>query len=238
MRAFASPRLDPSGLLIVLPIAGTGVASYLAFSPERSGSLAFWLLLCGTVAAMAAVALAWGMREGLATEWLKPKAGDFTRGWVGAAIFYLAAWLAARTVTPVGSKRHIWLVLLYEQLGDHRVLQGHPAEIGAAIVAAAAAEEIVWRGMVTQLLADRLGSRVAWRWAAGLYALAQAPTAYALRGPSGWNPILVAAALAGGFLWGGMVRRFGRLAPSIVAHALFDWAVVMMFPLWGGVWPR
>jgi hypothetical protein len=30
-----------------------------------------------------------------------------------------------------------------------------------------------------------------------------------------------------------MARAFGRLGPSIIAHALFDWAVVMMFPLWG-----
>jgi hypothetical protein len=30
-----------------------------------------------------------------------------------------------------------------------------------------------------------------------------------------------------------MARAFGRLAPGVLAHALFDWAVVMMFPLWG-----
>jgi hypothetical protein len=30
-----------------------------------------------------------------------------------------------------------------------------------------------------------------------------------------------------------MARSFGRLTPSILAHAAFDWAIVMMFPLWG-----
>jgi len=32
-----------------------------------------------------------------------------------------------------------------------------------------------------------------------------------------------------------MARRYGRLAPSIFAHILFDWTVLMMFRLWGGI---
>jgi membrane protease YdiL (CAAX protease family) len=47
------------------------------------------------------------------------------------------------------------------------------------------------------------------------------------------NPLVVAAALGGGLLWGAMARAFGRLFPSVLAHVVFDWAVVMMFPLWG-----
>lgn len=232
MRAFA-----PFALL-VLPVVVTGAASYLAFSPDRSGSLAFWLLLCGAMIALGAVAAAWGAREGLLREWMTPRAGDFTRGWVGLAILYLATWGFARVVTPVGSKREIWLVSLYGQLGDPRSLQAHAPAVAAAIVVATVAEEIVWRGMVTQLLADRLGSRWAWAWAAGLYALANAPTAVSLGSLGGLNPVLVLAALGGGLLWGAMARRFGRLAPGIIAHALFDWVVVMMFPIWGGVWTR
>ena len=50
---------------------------------------------------------------------------------------------------------------------------------------------------------------------------------------AGLNPVLPLAALGGGLVWGAMARAFGRLAPSVLAHALFDWAVVMMFPLWG-----
>jgi membrane protease YdiL (CAAX protease family) len=104
------------------------------------------------------------------------------------------------------------------------------------MAAAALAEEVLWRGAITQLLAQRFGSRTAWLWAAGLYALAYVPAAWSLRamGPdAGVNPVLPAAALAGGLLWGAMARAFGSLAPSVLAHALFDWAVVMMFPLWG-----
>jgi len=77
-------------------------------------------------------------------------------------------------------------------------------------------------------------------WAAVLYALAYVPTAWALRagsgaggGLGGLDPLLPVAALGAGLLWGAMARFLGRLAPGVLAHALFDWAVVMMFPLWG-----
>ena len=80
--------------------------------------------------------------------------------------------------------------------------------------------------------------------AAGLYALVHLPTLWALSdttlevgtkpGASGLNPIVVIGALGAGLVWGAMVRIFGgRLWPSIVCHALFDWAVLMMFRLWG-----
>ncbi len=87
--------------------------------------------------------------------------------------------------------------------------------------------------MVTQLIAARVGSRSAWVWSAGLYGVVYVPTVWALGPGGGINPVLVVAALAGGLLWGAMARAFGRLVPSILAHALFDWSVLMMFPLWG-----
>jgi hypothetical protein len=57
---------------------------------------------------------------------------------------------------------------------------------------------------------------------------------WALRAGEGLNPVLVIAALGGGLLWGAMARLFGRLVPGMIAHVLFDWAVVIVFPLWGG----
>jgi membrane protease YdiL (CAAX protease family) len=134
---------------------------------------------------------------------------------------------------PVGSAHELWLVTLYGQIGDPRVLQRHASEVGTAICVVALAEEVVWRGVVTHALAERVGSRAAWIWAAALYALAYVPTAWSLRGAAGLDPVLVVGALGGGLLWGGMARAFGRLAPGVLAHALFDWVVIMMFPLWG-----
>jgi membrane protease YdiL (CAAX protease family) len=219
--------------LVVLAVAVTAVTSYLAFSPERSGTAGFWGLTVAPAVGLAAVAAVWAYRDELLSEWLTPRWGDATRGVFGAVVLFFAAWASARTVMPVGSPREVWLVSLYGQLGDPRWLQTHAPLVAGAIIVAAAAEELVWRGMVTQLLAERVGSRAAWVWAAVLYTLSYTPTIWALRSSAGLNPVLVACALGGGVLWGAMARAFGRLAPGVLAHALFDWAAVMMFPLWG-----
>ena len=102
------------------------------------------------------------------------------------------------------------------------------------LVVIAVAEELVWRGLVMGLLEEMMGSRRAWVWQAVLYALAHAPTAWALRDPvAGANPVVIVAALGCGLVWGGMARRFERLLPVVISHVLFDWVVVMMFRLWG-----
>jgi membrane protease YdiL (CAAX protease family) len=231
----ASTSVRPAAAgFVAAAVLITGAGSYLAFSPERSGALAFWAFAIGPTVALAAGAAAWAQREGFLAEWLTPRWGDFTRGVLGAVGLFAAAWAASRILSPVGSPREIWLVSLYGQFGDPRVLQAHAPLVAVAIVVAALSEEIVWRGIVTQLVAERVGSRLAWVWAAGLYALAFLPTAWALRAGYGLNPVLVIAAGGAGLVWGGMARAFGSLAPSILAHALFDWAVLMMFPLWGG----
>jgi membrane protease YdiL (CAAX protease family) len=224
-----------AGFFIALSVLGTALASYFAFLPQHSGSLAFWLLAGGPAIVLAALAALWAHREDLLREWLSPRWGDFSRGVASAVLLFGAAWAFTRLLTPAGSKREVWLVSLYGQIGDPRVLQSHAPMVAAAIAVVALAEELVWRGMVTQLLADRVGTRTAWVWAAVLYALASLPTAWALRAGSvgGLDPVLPVAALGAGLLWGGMARAFGRLTPGVLAHALFDWAVVMMFPLWG-----
>ena len=234
-----SRRMRPAVPLgfVAVSVVVIGAASWLAFRPQSTGTVAFWGLAGGPTLVLAAVAAAWARRQDLLREWVTPRWGDFTKGVAGALIFFGSAWALSRIVMPVGSSREIWLVSLYGQIGDPLLLQQHAPAVGAAIVAVVVAEEILWRGMVTQLLADRVGSRTAWIWAAGLYALAYVPTAWSLRadagGAAGLNPIVPIAALAGGLLWGAMARGFGRLAPGILAHALFDWVVVMMFPLWG-----
>jgi membrane protease YdiL (CAAX protease family) len=230
--------MRPSAFAFVaMSVLATGVTSYFAFRPQNSGTVAFWVLAGGPQLLLAAVAASWAKREDLLREWLSPRWGDFSRGVAGAALLFGVAWALSRVVAPIGSSREIWLVTLYGQIGDPKLLQAHAPAVAAAILAVALAEEVVWRGMVTQLIADRVGTRTAWMWAAGLYALAYAPTAWSLRADAapgaGLNPTLCVAALGAGLLWGAMARAFGRLAPGVLSHALFDWAVVMMFRLWG-----
>ena len=229
-------RPPAAAAFVCVVLAVTGLSSFFAFSPQHSGSPAFWIWAAGPTVALSAIAAAWAWREGLLKEWLSPQWGDFTRGLAGAAVLFGAAWGFARVVAPVGSAREIWLVSLYGQIGDPRTLQGHAPMVAAGVAVTALAEEVLWRGAMTELVASRVGSRTAWLWTAGLYALAHAPAAWSLRGVSGaasLNPVLAIAALGLGLVCGGMARAFGRLAPGVLAHALFDWAVVMMFPLWG-----
>ncbi len=211
----------------------TALAALLAFAPDRSGSLGFWMLAGAPSVVLALAALPWARSEGVLAGWMAPRWGDFTRGLLGAVALFALAWLFVHEVCPVGSRREIWLVTLYGQIGDPRTLQAHAPWVAAAILAVTLAEEIVWRGVVTERLAERVGSRRAWVWAAALYAVSYVPSVWALRSAAGLNPILVIAALGGGLVWGAMARSFGSLVPSVLAHALFDWAVLMMFPLWG-----
>jgi membrane protease YdiL (CAAX protease family) len=233
------PMRPVAAAFVAVALVVTASASFFAFSPACAGALSFWALSGGptVVIALALAVAVVAEREQLLREWLTPRWGDFTRGLLGAALLFAAAVAFARVVCPVGSPREIWLVTLYGQIGDPRKLEAHAPLLGATVLVVSLAEELVWRGMVTQVLAERVGSRQAWLWAAGLYALSFVPTAWALGSAAGLNPILVVAALGGGLLWGMMARVFGTLVPGVLAHALFDWTVLVMFPLWGGrIW--
>ena len=146
---------------IVAVVLLTGAASYVAFGLCESGSLAFWAAAVGPAAALGLVAAAWAKHEDFLAEWLLPRWGDLTTSVLGGAALYAAAWVFVRVVAPVGSPREVWFVPLYGQIGDPRVLQSHALFLVATVAVAALAEELLWRGMVTELLAARVGSRTA-----------------------------------------------------------------------------
>lgn len=222
----------PSHVLAVLVVVVVGLAAFFGFDAVHSGGKDFWLIVGAPTVALACVAIWRARRDGELREWLRPQWGDFTRGFFAAIVLIVGAHAFARLVTPPGSWRRIWLVSLYAQIGDALTLQRYALVVGIAILVLAAAEEILWRGLVTTLLAERFGSRTAWIWAAVLYALAHVPTMWSLRSLGGsLNPVLPIAALALGLVLGAMARKLGRLTPGILAHALFDWTVLMMFPL-------
>jgi len=215
---------------LIVALVGTG--AYLAFLPARHGSMSFWFIMGGPTVVLAALGAWRAARSEQLREWITPKWGDFTRGFVAAALLFGVAALFTKVMVPADSPRKVWLISLYGQLGDPKVLEAHALLVAGMIVVIATAEELLWRGHVTALCSERFGSRTGWVWAAVFYALAHVPTMWSLKADSGLNPILPLAALGAGLLWGAMARFFGRLAPGILAHALFDWCVIMMFPLW------
>jgi membrane protease YdiL (CAAX protease family) len=226
-------RVALKSLSLVLIVAVIAVTSYFGFLSDRAGERSFWLLAGGPVIAIAPIALWKAWKDGELALSLRPRAGDFTLGALSAAGLFLGAYAFSKFVTPNGSPRAIWLARLYLQLGDPSTLRAHSSALVAGLIAVAAAEEIVWRGLVTSLLAEMIGSRWAWIASAALYAVAYVPAMWALAAPSGPNPILPLAALGAGLVWGGMARRVDRLIPGIVSHALFDWCIVVIFRLWG-----
>jgi CAAX protease family protein len=219
--------------LVAIAIVVTGVASYFAFAPGDSGALFFWALAVGPSVGLGVLAAAWAKREDFLAEWLAPRWGDLTVSVLGGGTLYAGAWAFVHWITPVGSRWEVWLVPLYGQIGDPRILRAHALPVAATLGIASLAEELVWRGMVTQLVAERVGSRTAWLWSAALYATSYVPTLWALRTSAGLNPILVLAGAGVGLGCGGLARSTGRLLPAVLAHAIFDCAVVLIAPLWG-----
>ena len=221
-------------LWMALVVLAVGAASYFGFQVERAGTKGFWLLAGAPLVAIALLGALRAYRDGELRGWLRPIWGDPTRGLLSAVALVLAAIGFVHLVAPVGSARESWMARIYLQFGDPGTLHSHAVVVAFAIFVVVVAEEIVWRGLVTTLLAERIGSRHAWIASALLYALAIVPTAWALRDPvAGLNPMLPLASLAVGLVWGGMGRMTGRLVPAILSHVAFDWCVVMMFRLWG-----
>jgi uncharacterized protein len=228
LRRYA-PLAWPFAVTVVIALA-----SSIAFSVERAGTVSFWAWAVVPSVVVAGLGLLRAHRDGELRDWMRFVWGDPTRGIVSAGLLVGVAIAFVHVVAPAGSARESWMARLYLQFGDPAALREHALPVAVVVIVAATAEEIVWRGLVTRQIAEVTGSRPAWVWAAGLYALAHAPTVYGLRDPvAGWNPVLVLAALSLGLVWGAMARTFGRLMPSILSHVAFDWCVIMMFRLWG-----
>ncbi len=209
------------------------IASYLACNEEIAGTARVALLGIGPTLAVGVVGAYLLHREELLIPLVTFRPGDFTRGFLAALAIFATAFAATHFFMPLTSSRASWLLRVYVQIGDPKILKDHVPAVVVAMALAAIAEELVFRGVVPALLEGMLGSRRAWIYSAVLYAAAQLPTAIALRTGAGWNPLLPAAALGAGLVWGYMTRRWGRLWPAIISHALVDSCVIVMFRLYG-----
>ncbi|MBL8610620.1 MAG: CPBP family intramembrane metalloprotease [Myxococcales bacterium] len=216
-------------------VAVVGAATYMGFLEKHAGKPSFVVIVGLPTVLFAVYGVFRARRDGVLRERFAVRGGDFTIGALTAAGLFGGAYAFTHYVAPLGTPRSGWLLRIYLQVGDPAVLREKIPYVVAALVVVVVAEEIVWRYLVPTLLEDVVGSRRAWMVAAVCYSVAHAPTAFSMwREGSGYNPLLPIAALGCGLVWGAVTYRLGgRLLPSIFSHALFDWAVVMMFRLFG-----
>ncbi|MFN3652860.1 MAG: CPBP family intramembrane glutamic endopeptidase [Armatimonadota bacterium] len=212
MKGFAEET--PGSFWTERRLAAAGIALGIA-----GGLLSRWIgvwLGVGGFAALAGVfALACGgcyLRPLLALSPARVAVGA-AAGLVMVAATYLAYPVAAGAVSLVTP----------QTIDLYRAFQGEPVWLRFALLPAAiAGEDLVWRGLVQSALSRRLGL-----WAGLLLASAL----YACTHLSVGSPLLVAVAFACGLYWGALRLWTRSLVPVLVAHLLWDLAVMFFWPL-------
>ncbi|HVW24389.1 MAG TPA: CPBP family intramembrane glutamic endopeptidase [Polyangiaceae bacterium] len=206
------------------------VATAMAFAMRESvaASPTMWIGLLLPYLVLGVLALQQFQRDGTLREMLRVRGGDFTIGFLIAAVVFGGAYGVRHLLFGPGSSKTVWLFHIALQLGS---VQPSP-KLFIAVAIVGALEELVWRGLVLSAVTDSLGARRAWPVAAVLYAAAHLPTVFTLSDPqAGPNPLLPLAALGAGIVWSFAARVFGRLPPLMVSHAIFTYfAVALLLP--------
>lgn len=213
-------------------LATTAVVSaafHFALSPEMRAKGAPFAIIGGVYAVFAVLAVLRLRRmNNLAT--IRPRGGDISLAAAVAGALWGLGYAASKVVMTAGSPREGWLVNVYLLLGNPGAATSWTTSV--AIFFVGGAEELAWRGLVLDSLEGRLGPMRAALVTSALWAVAHVPTIYRLGDViSGHNPLLVLAAFGCGLVWSFLRYRTGRLAPAVISHAIFSWAVVQ-FPLW------
>jgi hypothetical protein len=215
----------------VLLVVGGGVT--WAFSNALAARPMMVWALAGVYAPLVALSI-WRMwRDGTLLDLFRFRSGDLTMGAVVALALGAATYGARHVLAPQGSPSDLLVMRVYLQLGEVPADRGAYALMSLAIVLVALAEEVVWRGLVQQVLQEQWGVRVGWLTTAVLYAAAHLPTVWLLGIPGvAKNPFLPVVALFCGTVWGFLVGRMQRLPPAMISHAVFTYALVLQLRLW------
>lgn len=206
------------------------IATAMAFAMRESvaASPTMWIGLLLPYLVLGGLALQQFQRDGTLREVLRLRGGDFTIGFLIAAVVFGGAYGVRHLLFGPGSSKTVWLFHIALQLGSVRP----SPKLFIAVAIVGALEELVWRGLVLSAVTDSLGTRRAWPVAAVLYAAAHLPTVFTLSDPqAGPNPLLPLAALGAGIVWSFAARILGRLPPLMVSHAIFTYfAVAILLP--------
>jgi uncharacterized protein len=192
--------------LLVGVVGQVGRAAGLAEAPAAALALAVGqlALLLGVI---------WGLRRGLAPMlcWRWSYRHLLCGGLIGVGAYLLAALLMQLIEQLSGGALPLQssVELLQRSTGGERIGWIILAGVGAPII-----EEIYFRGVWQQLVAQRWGSRLAIVSVALLFALLHSDVPLLL-------PILWLVAC----LWGWAAERWG-LGAAVVAHLLFNWMTI------------
>ena len=203
----------------------------------RLGGASLWYVFAAGYGAAAALSLFALAQDGQLRAALLPRAGDATVALVPAMALFAAVTLGVTKVLApipllrvcgadgalIGIAQTHGFGAFTEWLRDRSCAAfGHGSAMqgtarAAFVITVAGFEELAWRAGVQQALGERLGSTRGWLVASVLYAAAFLGTGTAS---------LALLALPTGLAWGAMYRFRGRVAPAVVAHMVFSWALL------------
>ena len=226
-KPFVEGRNAP--ILIALALSALVAASFhFALAPAAPKLAAFVAL--GLVYTLFAALTVVRFKKKHDLALLRPKSGDITIAAAVAGLLYGLAYVGASVILPHGSARESWLVHVYVLLSDAFRDGRHILSVGLFLIGGL--EELSWRGIVLDAFESRFGRLQASVLSSAFWAVAHVPTLYRLGDPvAGPNPLLLVAAFGCGMTWCYVRYRTDRLAPSVISHAIFSWAIVE-FPLW------
>ncbi len=222
-----------NGVLLLALWLVASATSYFAFVDARAGHPAATALILLAQAPFAVFALVRLHRDGVLGERTAPRAGDPTKGIVLAVLTYALAAGVVYLAFPPASELGTLLARLYLHFGDPGSLRRATLASTGLIFLVASTEELVFRSLATDLLSELIGSRRAWIASFLLFFSSLLPSMWALRIAGRLNPVYVVIAGLAGLVFA-IAHRFGggRVIFLVLAHTLFLWSVLLLYPLW------
>jgi len=221
------PFVPPLVFAVVLGVVWYGFSAAML---GKSTILVLFLVAYGLLTALAL----WRMwRDGTLLDLFRFRSGDIALGAAVALFLGGTTFVGRQVLAPRGSPGDALVMRLYAQLGELPEARGKLILVSVGVALVAVLEEIVWRGLVQQVLEERLGVKKGWLGTAALYALAHVPSVWLLAMPgAGKNPLVLMAAAFCGVVWGFLVGRMQRLPPALISHAVFTYGMAVQFRLW------
>lgn len=200
-----------------------------AFRPELAGTMTFWWILFAPHAAIGVLAAVSLHQQGQLLDRLRPRVGDLTVGALVGIVLLVASWAGRTTLAEAGTPQQAWLLNIYLQVGDPKVVE-ESVLITSLVLGIVVAEDLIWRGWALHRSTEVLGERVGWPLVTLLYGATMLPTVFTLAAPVvGPNPLLLVAALFCGLVWTFLAHLIGRLPPVIISHAIFTYFSIVQF---------